>query len=67
MILENNYFVENKLKKKNKTKNNKSIKKGKRESVVIHEERYEDIFSYYEKNERIKKSKLSSRGTIFIF
>jgi len=67
MILENNYFAENNIKKKNKNRNNKSIKKNKRENVVIREERYEDIFSYYEKNERMKKSKLSSRGTIFIF
>lgn len=67
MILENNYFVENNIKKRTKSKNNKSIKKGKRDNIFIHEERYEDIFSAYEKNERMKKSKLSSRGTIFIF
>ena len=56
MILENKDIAENIIKKKNKNRNNKSIKKNKRESVLyVCEERYEDIFLYYEKNEKMKK------------
>lgn len=63
-----NYENKNFVKSKHRIKN-KSIKRKK--NMILqrdsYDDKYEDIFSYYEKNERNKKNKLSSRGTIFIF
>ena len=63
-----NYENKNFVKTKHRIKN-KSIKRKK--NLILqrdsYDDKYEDIFSYYEKNERNKKNKLSSRGTIFIF
>jgi hypothetical protein len=63
-----NYENKNFVKTKHRIKN-KSIKRKKNMMLQKdrYDDKYEDIFSYYEKNERNKKNKLSSRGTIFIF